>query len=125
MRDHFGVAGRRQSPSRPQQLIPELDVVVDLAVLHHGDGAAVDRDRLMTAGDVDDAQARRAQRGGTVGEHAAIVGAAMAQRRHHAREPIRIGPVTGQRDEACDAAHVEEQSADQAVLDEIPDSAAG
>ena len=65
------------------ELVAQLDVVVDLAVLRDGDRAAVDRDRLMTAGDVDDAQSRRAERRRPVDEHAAVVGPAMAQRRDH------------------------------------------
>ena len=77
------------------ELVAQLDVVVDLAVLRDGDRAAVDRDRLMAAGDVDDAQARRAERRRSVDEQAAVVRAAVAQRRDHratSRGPDRRPP---------------------------------
>ena len=63
---------------------------VDFAVLGDGHGATVDRDRLMTAGDVDDAQARRADRHGAIDEQAAVVGASVAEGRHH---PIQTGRI--------------------------------
>ncbi len=47
----------------------QLEVVVNLAVLRDRDTSAVDRDRLMAAADVDDAEARRRQRRGSVHRH--------------------------------------------------------
>ena len=44
------------------ELALQLHVVVDLAVLRDGNPAVVDRERLMAAGNVDDAQTRRAKR---------------------------------------------------------------
>ena len=105
MRDHFSVGRGRETASPALQLVAKLDVVVDLTVLHDGDGAALNRDRLVAAGHVDDAEARGAERRRTVDEQAMIVGTAVAQRAHHPRQPFGIGPLTVQREESSDAAH--------------------
>jgi hypothetical protein len=105
MRDDLRVAGGRASPARARQLIAQFDVVVDLAVLRDGDGPVVDRDRLVPARHVDDAQARRADRHDAVHEVAEVVRPAMADRLHHRRQSRLLSGSAAQRDEACNAAH--------------------
>ena len=94
--DHLGVARRRGVPSGPSQFLAQLDVVVDLPVLRHRDRATVDRDRLVPTGHVDDAEARRADRGNAVGEQAMVIRSAMAQDSHHRRQAALFGRLTGQ-----------------------------
>ena len=52
-------------------------MVVDLAVEDDRVAAVLGEDRLVTAGDVDDAEAAHAEAEVAVGEHAAVVGPAM------------------------------------------------
>ena len=58
MDDHFGVARRVKAVAEPLQLCLKLDVVVDLAVLHHPVPAVLVRERLVAAAEVDDCEAR-------------------------------------------------------------------
>src|SRR5262249_52694892 len=104
LRDHFRVARRVERTPRGMQFVAQLDVVVDLAVLHDGD-AAVDGDRLMTTGDVDDAETRRRQRRRTIDGEPGVVGPAMPERGDHPREPRRVSRPPGQRDETSDSTH--------------------
>src|SRR5438094_3945856 len=105
VRDHFGVARGREAASGAPQLVAQLDVVVDLAVLHHRDGAAVDRDRLMPAGDVDDAQPRGRECRRWIDKCAAIVGAAVAQRGDHPLETVAVGRTAVERYESSNPTH--------------------
>ena len=105
MRDDFGVAVGPGPPARARELLAQLDVVVDLAVLRDGDRAFVYRDRLMTAGHVDDTQPRRPERRRPLDEVALIIGPTVLQRPHHAGEPLGIRRTPGQREETSDAAH--------------------
>ena len=54
VREHLGVAARVESMSRALELVHQLAVVVDLAVLDDDDRAVLVRDRLVAAGQVDD-----------------------------------------------------------------------
>ena len=104
MRDDLRVTGGREHTAGALQLIAKLDVVVDFAILRDGD-AAVDRDRLMSAGHIDDAQSGGAEPDGAVEERAVIVRAAVPQCRDHPRDPLRIRSATPQRDDARDSTH--------------------
>src|SRR4029079_12029849 len=88
-----------------RELLAQFHVVVDLAVLRHGDAAGVYRDRLMAAGEIDDAQTRGADRRRILREVPLIIRPAVIQRPHHADQPPGVCRMTGQRDEASDAAH--------------------
>ena len=93
--NHFGIARRRGVATGFLQFVAQLDVVVDLAVLRHGDRPAVYRNRLVATGDVDDAQARGTERCGAVGVQAVIIRTAMAQRPHHGGQASLFGRLTG------------------------------
>ena len=57
-----GIAGLfcQEAPARaePRELLPQFQVVVDLAVLHRPEAAALVGDRLIPVGEVDVRQAR-------------------------------------------------------------------
>ena len=104
--NHFGVAcGGKRTPA-PLELGSKLDVVVDLAVLHDGYAAPVDRDGLMAAGDVDDAQPGRGQGRGSVRPHAGVVGAAIPHRLDHRRQRRDIRGRAARGHESGDATHI-------------------
>ena len=54
LRDHLGVGRRREATAELLELGAKLDVVVDLAVLHHPVAAALVAQRLVAALEVDD-----------------------------------------------------------------------
>src|SRR5574341_271466 len=56
MDDGLDVAPRGETMPPCQQLVPQLDVVVDLAVAHDSDLACLVEDGLMSASQVDDAE---------------------------------------------------------------------
>ena len=91
----------------------QLLEVVDLAVLHHPDGAVLVADRLVAAGDVDDAEAAVAEhrarlvrrRQARNRHHAFVIGTAMAHRGAH-RAHERLGRVRAvEINEAGNTAH--------------------
>ena len=59
VREHLGVAMRAEPVTGAFELVLELAVVVDLAVLDDDDGAVLVRDRLVAAGQVDDREPAR------------------------------------------------------------------
>ena len=52
--EHLGVAARREAVPGALELVPQLAVVVDLAVLDDGDPAVLVGDRLVAGREVDD-----------------------------------------------------------------------
>ena len=76
--------------------------VVDLAVEDDPGGAVVARHRLLAGDEVDDRQPRHAERHAVAGEGAAVVGAAMLERREHRVERVAPGRTAH---DAGDAAH--------------------
>ena len=96
--NHLGVGRGREPAATAPQLVAQLHVVVDLAVLHHGDAAAVDGNRLVPACGIDDAQARGRQRRRAAGRRAGIVRTAMTQRRDHLERVRRINRRAAERD---------------------------
>jgi hypothetical protein len=102
--DHLGVAARAEAVPARLELAAQLGVVVDLAVLRHGDGALLRGDRLVAVLEVDDGQAARIEHDRPDRRAAVGVGAAMAERVAHRRHGARVGgPRHG---DAADAAHV-------------------
>ena len=101
---HLGVAVRAKAMTRAHELVRELLVVVDLAVLHDDDAPVLVRDRLVAGVEVDDREPPRRQPDGAVDERAVGVRAAMHERLAHRREPLGIRCAAGRRDTA-DAAH--------------------
>ena len=92
-----GVTGARE-------LVAQLGVVVDLAVLDDDDAAVLVRDRLVAAGEVDDREAPRAERDLAVDVLAAAVGAAVDELGAHRAKRLDVGVPVGARDPA-DPAH--------------------
>src|SRR5205085_11922119 len=79
--------------ARTHELVRELFVVVDLAVLDDDDGAVLVRDRLVAGVEVDDRQAAGGEPDRAVDEHSVRIGAAVRERRAHRSEPLGIrGP---------------------------------
>ena len=77
--------GGRRARARAQ-----LQVVVDLAVLHDDDRAVLVRDRLVAAGQVDDREPPRGEPDAALDVHALGVRPAVHERRRHAPEPLRV-----------------------------------
>src|SRR5262245_57648564 len=92
--------------SPPAELLPELAVVVDLAVLDHLDAAVLVADRLIASREVDDREAAHRQAARPVDQAAVRVGTAVDQRLVHRRQRRGIrgrGPVEA--DETAYPAH--------------------
>ena len=88
MDDHFGVrVGAEPVPPR-LELGSQLSVIVDLAVEHDPYAAVFVGDRLMAAGDVDDAQATDPQDRRGIDMDPVIVRPAVAQRLRHGVHPL-------------------------------------
>ena len=96
MGEDLGVAPGRESVATSGELRTEQIVVEDLTVLRSPDAAALVRERLMPVGDVDDAQAPRADCG-TVGQiGAAIVRPPVDHRVSHCvQRELRHGKAPG------------------------------
>ena len=82
------------------ELVLELAVVVDLAVLDDDDGAVLVRDRLVAAGQVDDREPARRDADALLRVHALGVGAAMDERLRHRTQPVDIERRVRRRDPA-------------------------
>ena len=104
MDQHFGIAARVEAVAGTLELVHQLAVVVDLAVLYDDDRAVLVRDRLVAAGQVDDREPAGGDRNGAVEMRALGVGAAVVERRGHAPEPFGVDGAAAGRDPA-DPAH--------------------
>ena len=89
MDEHLGVGVRAEGVPGALELVAQLGVVVDLAVLDDDDAAVLVRDRLVAAGEVDDREAPRAERDLAVDVLAGAVGAAVDELRRSSREAPR------------------------------------
>ena len=86
MNDDFRVGlGIKAVPQR-LHFAPQLDIVENLAVEDQPDFAIFVVDRLLTAGQVDDAEARVRHREPTLQEKSGAVGPTMMQAAQHRRE---------------------------------------
>ena len=102
--EHLGVAPRGEPVARALELAAQLQVVVDLAVLHDDDGAVLVGDRLVAAGQVDDRKPPCGEPDAALDMRALGVRPAVLERRRHAREPLRVhGSARG--GDSADAAH--------------------
>ena len=86
------------------ELVPQLAVVVELAVLDDGDPAVLVRDRLIAGLEVDDREPPSGKPHRAFGEGPVGVGPAVDERRAHRRELIGWGGAAGPCDSA-DPAH--------------------
>ena len=102
--EHLGVATRAERVAGALELVHELAVVVDLAVLDDDDRAVLVRDRLVAAGQVDDREPARGDADALVRVHALRVGAAMDERLRHRTQPVDVERRLRRRDPA-DPAH--------------------
>ena len=89
-------------------------VIVDLAVEHDQDVAVLVRDRLVPAGQVDDAEPPHAEADPALDERAPVVRAAMADRVAHPAD-LGLGDVSGA-DRPHDAAHLRRPSLPQVTI---------
>ena len=107
--EHLGVAVRAEAVPGALQLLHQLAVVVDLAVLHDDDGAVLVRDRLVAARQVDDREPAGRDPDRAVDVRALGVGAAVVQRFGHAPQPVGVDGAARGRDPA-DPAHAAEST---------------
>jgi hypothetical protein len=101
----LGVARRAEAVPAPFEGRPQLEVVVDLAVLDDLDRAVLVPDGLVAAGEVDDGKPARRQSDRAVDERARAVRAAVAQRLVHGLERPRVDGASVERGESADPAH--------------------
>ena len=106
VRDHLGVARRREPVPELPQLVHQLDVVVDLAVLHHPVAPALLAEGLVAAGEVDDRQPRVRHPEGPVEVEPGAVGTAMAHLTCHREQERGVNLVLGAPVDAGKAAHL-------------------
>ena len=95
--EHLGVGVRGEPVARGLELLPELAVVVDLAVLDDVDRAVLVRDRLVAALEVDDRQPSRREAGDRVEKDAATVRPAVHERLVHRLENVPVDAVAARR----------------------------
>src|SRR5438128_5932504 len=101
VRQHLGVAAGAEAVPPGLERGAQRGVVVYLAVAHRDHVARLVGERLRAARDVDDREPPAADATRAAHRPAVAVGAAMHERRAHAREDrLRVGP-----DHAVDAAH--------------------
>ena len=98
--EHLGVAARAEAVACALELVHQLAVVVDLAVLDDGDGPVLVRDRLVAARQVDDRKAARRDPDGAVDVRALRVGAAVVERLRHPPQPLGVDRATARGDSA-------------------------
>jgi hypothetical protein len=89
MREHLGVASTLEEVTALPKFVPELAVVVELAVLHRPDRPTLVRERLMPPLHINDAQPADAEGHAVLEVDAAIVRAAVGHDVSHHREYLR------------------------------------
>src|SRR5712691_6535201 len=103
--EHLGVGLRREHVAGGEQLLAQLEVVEDLAVLDDPHGRVLVVHRLVPAGEVDDRQPAHAERYAVELDRAFVVGPAVGHRRAHPRDELATERGIPARD-ATDAAHL-------------------
>ena len=103
--DHLGVASGGEAMAQILELRDQLDVVVDLAVLHHPVPAVFVRERLVAAGEVDDCEPVVRHPVAPVDVEAGAVGTAVAELAGHGQEKLLGSLRSRARVDAGDAAH--------------------
>jgi hypothetical protein len=74
MNRHFGIAVRAKPVTARDEVLPQLAIIVDLAIQNHRDGFIFVRDGLMTGVKVNDAQAAYTEGARTIDVISFIVG---------------------------------------------------
>ena len=106
MNDRFGVRVSGEFMAARFQILAQLGIIVNFAVEHHPELAVFIRERLMPAGQIDDAQAAETQAQASVDENAFIIRAAMNDGFVHPMdELLRDGLVPLVFENAADSAH--------------------
>ena len=104
---NLGVAVRSERVTLTLKLAAQLGIVVDLAVLHDDARSVLAHDWLVAAGKVDDGEATRRKRNGTVDVFAAAIRPAMHERCAHGRQSLGVGHTRSRRN-PTDPAHAAE-----------------
>ena len=88
------------------QFPAQLDIIKNLAVEHHLNGAILVMNRLLTSRKIDDAQARVREPNCTINQYACSVRATMMQARDHRLKFRMLRRLVGRYGQnSCDAAH--------------------
>jgi hypothetical protein len=105
--DRFRIGPSVELMSALLKVATKRFVVVNFTIEYYGNGAVFIVQGLMTAFDVDDAQAAHAQSDFSIHENAGVVGTAMEDRLTHCRKtrPNWIGRVSGPVVEPHNSAH--------------------
>jgi hypothetical protein len=113
--DDLGVAAGGKGVAAEDELVPQLDVVEDLAVERNPQGAALVGQRLLPHGQVDDREPRVRESGTSVAIEPELVRAAVAQGARHDPELVEIGrrKIRAPIHHAGDAAHGLREHEDQ------------
>ena len=98
VRDHLAVAVRTQPVAAPLEPAPQLELVVDLAVEHDCDVAALVEERLVAVLGIDDRETPHAERHALGRVVALPVRAAVRERRGHRAHELRIRAAAGRVD---------------------------
>ena len=105
MDEDLRVAAGREPVAGPLEAVPNLGVVVDLAVLDDLDAAVLVADRLVATVEIDDREPPRGDRRRPLRERAGAVGSAVDERRVHRGNGSGVDGLTGERDDPADPAH--------------------
>src|SRR5207244_2408078 len=106
MNDRLGVGTGPELMTASLQLLSQLEVVVDLTVQDRMHPSRLVRDRLMSVGDVDDAEPACSERDALFDDAARVIGAAMDDRvRHALDDPMQLRSLKALVDDSGDSAH--------------------
>src|SRR6266513_6556475 len=86
MNDRFSIAVGVKSMSKFFQLLPQLEIVIDLAVEDYPCCSILIVNRLLTTFEIDDRETAHSQSHRTANVKAVFVGTAMPYRRAHSRQ---------------------------------------
>ena len=95
MDDHLRVGARSEPVTLGGELLPQLTVVVDLAVQDDDDGLVLIEDRLIARLEVDDREPLHPESHALLDEGSARIGAAMLDHLAHTRQQLRIDGTPG------------------------------
>jgi hypothetical protein len=99
------VAERREAVPAPLEFSPQFAIVEDFAILHNVDRSIFIRDRLVTAGEIDDRKPPRSNSHRAVDEGAAAVWTTVNETFVHPVDDIPVDRAALQGNQAAYAAH--------------------
>src|SRR5689334_19713243 len=105
MKDDLAVALRRKRVALREQRLPELDEIVDLSIEHQRERPVFVKERLVAAGDVDDAQPPHSEADALAQKKTGVVRPAMAESAGHRLQRRLVDGGGAAVKEAGDAAH--------------------